>query len=163
MRKQPKAKKTSKVFTKDDPLWNIVGMIKDDGGPTDVSENKYKYLAEAYADLHEHDYASVPPPEEASAMTKGTVKTVDVTDQPDLLRLAREVQNSHESRLLMNESEELAMLVPLEAPRRRRKSGIVTKKDSLWNIVGLGASEGPGDVSENKHKYLADAYADLHE
>lgn len=43
-----------KPFTRDDALWDIVG-IADSGpdGPTDVSENKYKYLAEAYADLHE--------------------------------------------------------------------------------------------------------------
>ena len=38
-------------FTLDDPLWNMVGMIDDDG-PTDMSENKYKYLADAYADTH---------------------------------------------------------------------------------------------------------------
>ena len=34
-----------------------------------------------------------------------------------------------------------------------------TMNDPLWNIVGIAASEGPGDVSENKHKYLAEAYA----
>jgi hypothetical protein len=39
----------SRPFGHDDPLWNIVGIIDDDG-PTDVSENKYHYLAEAYAD-----------------------------------------------------------------------------------------------------------------
>jgi hypothetical protein len=42
-----------KVFTKDDPLWGIVGMFKADGGPTDVSDNVDKYLAEAYLDTHE--------------------------------------------------------------------------------------------------------------
>jgi hypothetical protein len=39
----------SSAFGFDDPLWNIVGIIEDEG-PTDVSENKYHYLAEAYAD-----------------------------------------------------------------------------------------------------------------
>jgi excisionase family DNA binding protein len=58
----PKARKARRAtpwrrpraFTHDDPLWDIVG-IADSGpdGPTDVSTNKYKYLAEAYADLHE--------------------------------------------------------------------------------------------------------------
>ncbi|GEM_PF-1170053 len=42
----------SRVFTKDDPLWNIVGIFKDDGGPTDVSANIDKYLADAYSDTH---------------------------------------------------------------------------------------------------------------
>jgi hypothetical protein len=43
-------------FTPESPLWNIVGMI-DSGpnGPTDVSRNKHKYLADAYADLHEEE------------------------------------------------------------------------------------------------------------
>jgi excisionase family DNA binding protein len=39
--------------SEDDPLWDIVGMIDSPDGPTDVSRNKHKYLAEAYADLHE--------------------------------------------------------------------------------------------------------------
>jgi excisionase family DNA binding protein len=39
--------------SEDDPLWDIVGMIDDPDGPTDVSSNKHKYLAEAYADTHE--------------------------------------------------------------------------------------------------------------
>ena len=36
----------------DDPLWKLVGMVKD-GGPTDVSVNHDRYLAEAYADTHQ--------------------------------------------------------------------------------------------------------------
>jgi hypothetical protein len=45
---------SGRPFTFDSPLWDIVGMAE--GGPddpTDVSANKHKYLAEAYADLHE--------------------------------------------------------------------------------------------------------------
>jgi hypothetical protein len=38
------------------PIWSMVGMFKGvPGGPTDVAENHDKYLAEAYADLHEDD------------------------------------------------------------------------------------------------------------
>lgn len=33
-----------------------------------------------------------------------------------------------------------------------------TMEDPLWNIVGLVYSDGPGDVSEHKLKYLAEAY-----
>src|SRR5687768_13468965 len=51
--KTSKKKRVKKgVLTKDDPMWNIVGMLKDDGGPTDVSTNVDKYLAEAYSDTH---------------------------------------------------------------------------------------------------------------
>ena len=37
--------------TFDDPLWGIVGIIDDDG-PTDVSVNYDRFLADAYAGLH---------------------------------------------------------------------------------------------------------------
>lgn len=30
--------------------------------------------------------------------------------------------------------------------------------DSLWDIVGMGSSGGPGDVAENVDQYLAEAY-----
>ncbi len=36
-----------KRFTSEDALWNIVGIGRS--GFTDVSENKYKYLAETYS------------------------------------------------------------------------------------------------------------------
>lgn len=34
-------------FTMDDPLWELVGSFEGDG-PTDVSENKHRHLAQAY-------------------------------------------------------------------------------------------------------------------
>ena len=40
-------------ITEDDPLWSIIGIIKD--GPSDLSENHDHYFAEAYADLHLED------------------------------------------------------------------------------------------------------------
>jgi excisionase family DNA binding protein len=55
-------------------------------------------------------------------------------------------------------------------PRKSTKRG--TRKawgrptgadDPLWSIIGMVTSEGPGDVSRNKHRYLAEAYADLHQ
>ncbi len=39
-------------MTFEDPLWDIVGMIDDDG-PTDMAENHDRYLADAYADTHD--------------------------------------------------------------------------------------------------------------
>lgn len=44
----------AKPTSADDPLWRIVGIATSaEGEPTDVSVNHDKYLAEAYADLHE--------------------------------------------------------------------------------------------------------------
>jgi hypothetical protein len=40
-----------------------------------------------------------------------------------------------------------------------RKSHRITADDPLWDIVGIGRTEGPTDVSSNKYKYVADAIA----
>lgn len=43
-----------KPLTRNDSLFRIIGMFDSGpGAPTDVASNKHKYLAEAYADLHE--------------------------------------------------------------------------------------------------------------
>ena len=43
-----------KPFTKDDSLFNLIGIAKgQDDGIHDVSENVDKYLADAYAPTHE--------------------------------------------------------------------------------------------------------------
>ena len=39
-------------LTPEDTLWNIIGIIDDPDGPTDVSANKHKYLADAYENKH---------------------------------------------------------------------------------------------------------------
>lgn len=49
--KQRRAARKPRYLTPEDTLWDIVGMDKSTDGPTDVSTNKNKYLAEAY--LHE--------------------------------------------------------------------------------------------------------------
>jgi len=46
-----------------------------------------------------------------------------------------------------------------QAPRSRRKLHQFSKDDPLWDIVGVGHSDGPVDVSQHKHKYIADAIA----
>ena len=44
-------------------------------------------------------------------------------------------------------------------PQRRVPRGKPTSADDpLWSIVGIGRSDGPADVSTNKHQYLAEAY-----
>lgn len=43
-------------------------------------------------------------------------------------------------------------------PRTRSRGKPTSESDPLWNIVGIGSSEGPTDVSAKKKKYLAEAY-----
>jgi hypothetical protein len=59
---------------------------------------------------------------------------------------------------IKQDSEDLAILTPVKPVAKRSARGKpVTKDDPLWNLVGIGHS-GRGDVSANKHKYLAEAY-----
>ncbi|MDO8670149.1 MAG: hypothetical protein Q7O66_01805 [Dehalococcoidia bacterium] len=92
------------------------------------------------------------------------LKRFDIGNDPELLRLVQEVRSSNEPRILQSENEDVAIVRPLKLPSRRRspRGKPFSKDDPIWNLAGVGAS-GLGDVSENKHKYLADTYADLHE
>jgi hypothetical protein len=88
------------------------------------------------------------------------LKRIDITNVPELLRIAEEVQASQEPRVLRRDSEDLAVVRPIKPSRRRVPPGRATgAKDPLWSIVGIGRSEGPTDISENVDKYLAEAYA----
>ncbi len=97
---------------------------------------------------------------EVNTMAK-ELNPIDVTDRPELLRIAEEVHATKEPRLLRRAREDLAILTPaVPAGERVRRGRAFTMSDSLWNIVGIGRSEGPTDVAQNKHEYLAEAYAD---
>jgi hypothetical protein len=85
-------------------------------------------------------------------------KRIDISQMPELLQLVHEVQSTNESAILQQECEDLAMLTPIKPAARRRVRGKpTTADDPLWKLVGIGHS-GKGDISENTHKYLAEAY-----
>jgi hypothetical protein len=83
---------------------------------------------------------------------------IDISDIPELLRLAQEVRTTNEPRILQQESEDLAILTPITSVAKRKARGKpTTADDPLWKLIGIGHS-GRGDISENTHKYLAEAY-----
>ena len=85
-------------------------------------------------------------------------KRIDISSIPELLSIAQEVRRTNESRILKQESEDLAMLIPITPAAKRRVRGKPTSADDpLWKLIGIGHS-GKGDISANKHQYLADAY-----
>jgi hypothetical protein len=89
------------------------------------------------------------------------LKSIDITAIPELVQLADEVRKTKKPRLLRRGDEDVAMLVPAEPKesRRRVRAGRPLRKgDALSKIIGMIQSEGPTDVSSNKHKYLAEAY-----
>jgi hypothetical protein len=85
-------------------------------------------------------------------------KHIDISSIPELVKLAQEVRSTNEPAVLQQEREDLAMLTPIKPVAKRSARGKPTSVDDpLWKLVGIGHS-GRGDISENKHKYLAEAY-----
>ena len=86
-------------------------------------------------------------------------KRLDVTDAPELLRVAEQVYASREPTILQRGGEALAVLVPApRGPRAPSKAQPVTRDDALFRLIGIGRSKVPGGVSGKKHEYLAKAY-----
>jgi hypothetical protein len=86
------------------------------------------------------------------------LKPIDISNMPDLLRLAAEVEATKQPVVLRRDSQELATINPVRKPKASTRARPAGKDSPLWEIVGIGKSRGPRDVSENKHKYLAEAY-----
>jgi hypothetical protein len=85
-------------------------------------------------------------------------KRIDISSMPDLVQLANKVRETNKPLLLQQEGEDLAMLTPIKPVAKRRVRGKpTTADDPLWKLIGIGHF-GKGDVSANKHKYLAEAY-----
>ena len=86
-------------------------------------------------------------------------KRIDIGSIPELVHLAQEVQRTNESAILQQESEDVAILTPIKpmAKKRSVRGKPTSADDPLWKLVGIGHS-GRGDISENTHKYLAEAY-----
>lgn len=84
---------------------------------------------------------------------------LDVSNLPALEQAAKEVSATRKPRRIVRGDEELAVLQPAKKPRKASLKGKpMTADDPLWSIIGIVHSEGPGDVSSHKHKYLAKAY-----
>jgi hypothetical protein len=83
---------------------------------------------------------------------------VEIGQWPALAELAREVSRRRLPRLLLQQGQAVAVLAPLE-PTPPASEGQADDASALPNgwllgLVGLGESEGPTDVSENKYRYL---------
>jgi antitoxin (DNA-binding transcriptional repressor) of toxin-antitoxin stability system len=73
-------------------------------------------------------------------------KSIDITDVPDLLRVAEEVRRAGEPRVLRKDGKEVAMVVPLPRPRKRR-----SKKPTEADIEAFrSAAGGWADIDTDK-------------
>jgi hypothetical protein len=73
---------------------------------------------------------------------------VDITNTPDLLRLAEEVRRSGKPRLLRRDDEDLAVLSPAPAKRRTQKPRTYTKADDEAFLSSAGGWQGNVDVAQ---------------
>lgn len=90
---------------------------------------------------------------------------IDVSDLPDVLRLADEVQRTGKPRLLKSGDTVIARLSPVRSSKRAARTPRRTQVgdyNPFGNLIGIanthGSPDDPNDVSENKYKYLADAW-----
>src|SRR4051794_11303692 len=83
----------------------------------------------------------------------------DITDTPDVLRLAEEVARSGIPRVLRKGERDVAELRPVSPTRSRRRGRPTSAHDPLWKIVGIADAAAPDDlptdISANVDTYLA--------
>jgi len=80
-------------------------------------------------------------------------KTIDITDVPDILRLAEEVSRSNQPRILQRAGEDLAVVLPVGSrPKRRR--GAKTEAELAAFRASAGGWKGLVDTDQ----FIKDVY-----
>jgi hypothetical protein len=90
------------------------------------------------------------------------IDIAEITDSASLVKLAEEVRRTRIPRVLQRNKHDVAILGPIPqapAPRSRGR-----RNDALVHLLAIAdsgdaRSTGPTDISNNKQKYLAEAYA----
>lgn len=72
--------------------------------------------------------------------------------------ILREVERRGESVLIEN-GDQVFALIPKKTGNRS-KNGHLSRSDGLFEIIGIGMSEAPTNISAHKHDYIADAKLD---
>jgi hypothetical protein len=92
--------------------------------------------------------------------------SIDISNAPDLQRLAEAVRQSGKPHALKQGADIVAIIRPApkrerraSPPRRPRRSSPFTLDDPLWQVMGIAKEAGPEDVAAHKDRYLAKAYA----
>jgi hypothetical protein len=87
------------------------------------------------------------------------LQPLDVSDSPDITRLAEDVARTRVPRLLRRDGEELAIVQPVAPAGRKRSRSRRSASPNAWleGLIGIGESPGPVDVSSNIHAHIAGA------
>ena len=81
------------------------------------------------------------------------LKHIDISRLPELLRIAEEVRNSSEPRILRRDSEDVAILMPVK-PTSRHAKRVKTKADREAFLASAGSWKGIVDAD----RFIADVY-----
>ena len=76
------------------------------------------------------------------------IKSIDITNMPDLVRMAEAVRETREPRLLRSDGEALAVLTPVRSPRRQGTS----ERKAAFDAVLAAAGSWKGIVEADKLK-----------
>jgi hypothetical protein len=82
--------------------------------------------------------------------------TLDVSHNPELLSVAREVKETGTSRVLQANGEELAEIKPVGKRPRLHGGKRTSANDPFWGIVGMVPAGAPDNASEHVDEILAD-------
>jgi hypothetical protein len=87
------------------------------------------------------------------------VELSELAEEQAWLDLVENVRSTQRPAILSAAGDDVAEIRPVSKRQRRSRAGL-RRDDALWELVGIvGPDEGPGDVSANKHAYLAEAYS----
>jgi hypothetical protein len=85
----------------------------------------------------------------------------DISNLPELSRLAAELEESRQPVVLRRNSEDVAIVSAIQRSRSKRGAP-VTAEDPLFALIGIGAGKVPGGVSAHKHEALLEAHRRIH-
>ncbi len=85
---------------------------------------------------------------------------IDISDVPDLKRVAEAVRETGKPHALNEGRETVAVVRPVSrkassSRARGQKTGIVQADDALFGLIGIGDSGIEGGISGHKHAYQA--------
>ena len=82
------------------------------------------------------------------------LKHIDISNVPELLRIAEEVRITNQPRILRRDSEDLAVLMPVTPSLQRRVKREITEADYEAFLTAAGSWKGLVDAD----KLIADIY-----
>ena len=86
------------------------------------------------------------------------LQPVNVSNIPELLRIAREVEASRQTVLLREDGHDLAVITPIDLPKRRsNRPRPLDEGDAFASLIGTTGDAPPTDAARI-HEYLAEAY-----